>query len=364
METKINLRPSGFTDKERIIVESGSLTASAFIYESGVCGIRLKNEKGELVLLPFQGQQVWSAEFCGRNLTMRTLTEQPLPTRNFLESFGAFINHCGLDGVGGPSKEDTHALHGDLPNAPYQKAWIITGEDAKGKYIGMSGEYRHLPFFSANYAAEPAVKLYSNSTVFTTTMKFTNLKKTAMEYCYLAHVNFRAMDNGRLVYSAIANPENVRVRASIPSHIKPGPGYVEFIESLKTKPELHHVLKPELSFDPEAVLFINFNTDEEGRAHSMQVHPDGTADYISHKPSQLPKATRWISRTKDQDCLAIVEPATSEPEGYLAEKKKGNVKVLQPGETFFCEMEMGFLDAKQAVVMEKKIAAIVERSKK
>ena len=51
---------------------------------------------------------------------------------------------------------------------------------------------------------------------------------------------------------------------------------------------------------------------------------------------------RWISRTPDQDCLGIVLPATAEPEGYSAEKAKGNVKVLGPGDVQVC-MEMGYL---------------------
>ena len=48
----------------------------------------------------------------------------------------------------------------------------------------------------------------------------------------------------------------------------------------------------------------------------MQVHPDGTADYIGHRPDQLDHGVRWICRTPDQDALGICLPATAEPEGY------------------------------------------------
>ncbi len=57
-ETIVHLSPGLFTEREHPLVESGPLTASAFRYESGVCGLRLKNELGQLILLPFQGQQI------------------------------------------------------------------------------------------------------------------------------------------------------------------------------------------------------------------------------------------------------------------------------------------------------------------
>ena len=91
----------------------------------------------------------------------------------------------------------------------------------------------------------------------------------------------------------------------------------------------------------------------------MQVHPEGYADYIAFRPSQLPKATRWISRTADQDAIALVEAGVTEPEGYLAEKAKGNIKNLQPGEQFTCEFMIGALTAKQVAVMEKRINALI-----
>ena len=64
-ETRINLAPQFFTERERPLVEHGVLSASTFLFDSGVCGLRLRNELGQLVMLPFQGQQIWSAEFGG-----------------------------------------------------------------------------------------------------------------------------------------------------------------------------------------------------------------------------------------------------------------------------------------------------------
>jgi hypothetical protein len=359
-ETIIHINPEFFSEREKALLtrktESGPLSASAFRFDSGVCGLRLKNELGELVLLPFQGQQIWSAEFGGRNLTMKSMFAAPRPTREYLETYGGFLLHCGATAMGVPTQSDTHPLHGELPNAPYQKAYLVVGHDEKGAYIGLGGQYQHTVAFSFNYIAEPLVKVYAGSTLFEATMTITNLKRSEMEFMYLAHVNFRPVDNGRLVYSAPCTPASVRVRKSIPSHIQPPEGYVEFIEELSRHPEKHNLLAPDLPFDPEVVFFIDYRSDENGWAHSMQVHPGGAADYIRHRPDQLAHGIRWISRTADQQALGIVLPASAEPEGYLAEKAKGNIQVLPPQGQFRCTFEIGTLSAAEAARVEEQIS--------
>jgi hypothetical protein len=354
-ETRLFLYPSFFTENEQDLVEHGALCASAFRYPSGVAALRLENEHGALVLLPFQGQQIWSASFGGRDLTMQSMFDQPRATRNYLETYGGFLLHCGATAMGVPGPQDNHPLHGELPNAPYEKAWLIAGEDEQGMYLEMGGQYQHTVAFSCNYAATPSTRLYAGRSTFKTSMTITNLKNSPMEYMYMAHVNFRPVDGGRLVYSAPYDPEHVRVRTSIPSHVRPPAGFAQFLESLARDPQKHHQLAPDLAFDPEVVFFIDYTADNQGWAHSLQVHPDGTADYIRHRPDQLEKGVRWICRTADQDALGIVLPSTAEPEGYQAEKAKGNIKTLGPGEVFECAFEMGALTREEANDVEAHI---------
>ncbi len=358
-ETIINLAPEFFSEREKVLVGYHTLTATAFRYEGGVCGLRLENRLGQIVLLPFQGQQIWSAEFDGRNLTMKSMFTEPRATRDYLANYGGFLLHCGATAMGVPSKEDSHPLHGELPNAPYQRAYLVAGQDEKGPYLGLGGQYQHTVAFSYNYLAMPLVKLYTGSTVFHVSLTVRNLKRSPMELMYLAHINFRPVDHGRLVYSAPCTPEHVRVRRSIPSHVRPLPGYVELIEELGRRPEQHNVLAPDLVFDPEIVFSIDYLADAEGWAHSLQVHPDGSADYVAHRPAQLDKGVRWICRTADQDALGLVLPATAEPEGYLAEKAKGNLKTLPARSEFHCDMQVGTLSPADAARIEAMIGQIL-----
>jgi hypothetical protein len=346
-QTQISLYAEQFGEKEKPLVENGDLSASLFRFPSGVCAARLQNGVGELVLLPYQGQQIWSAKMGGRNLTMKSMCDQPYPTREFLATFGAFLVHCGATAIGSAAAGDTHPLHGELPNAPYQAAQVVTGEDEGGRFIGLTGAYRHTLAFSYNYVAQPLVKLYAGSTIFQVSMTVTNLKQTPMPLMYLAHFNFLPYDNGRLVYSAPCDPQHMRVRASIPSHMQVKPGYREFIEELKDHPERHLILKPGLAFDPEVVFYIDYQADAAGWAHCLQVLPDGSADVVRHRPDQLDHGVRWICRTPDQDALGF-EPSTGEVDGFNAELKKGNVRSLAPGQSFHCDMQAGSLTPAQA----------------
>jgi hypothetical protein len=261
--------------------------------------------------------------------------------------------------MGVPAAGDTHPLHGELPNARYQTAFLQLGSDEGGEYIAVGGEFQYTIAFNHNYVARPVVRLRAGGTLLEASMAITNLKRTDMELMYMAHVNFRPVDDGRLVYSAPCSPETVRVRTSIPSHIHPPAGYAAFLKELERNPERHNRLSPGLAFDPEVVLFLSYKADAAGWAHSMMAHPDGYASYIRHRPAQLDHGVRWISRTPDQDCLGLVLPATAGPEGYTAEKAKGNIKILHAGDTVRFDLGVGLLGKEETGKMEKEIDRIL-----
>jgi hypothetical protein len=361
MNTRIPLYSDAFQPQERILASAGGLQASAFRFSSGVNALRLANQRGEVILLPFQGQQVWSAIFDGASMGMRSMFSQPWPTREYLQTYGGLVLHCGFTAMGVPGVGDTHPLHGELPNAPYQEAFLELGEDENGAFMALGGSMQHTVAFNCHYQAEPLTRLRSGAARIECTMRFTNLKQTPMEYMYLAHINVRPVNNSRLVYSAHATPEHVRVRRSIPSHVHPQPGYAKFLEELARDPARHHILAQDLQFDPEVVFFIDYLPDSQGWAHSLQVHPDGNADWVAHRIAELPIGSRWICRTPDQDALGVVLPSTAETEGYHAEKAKGLVKTLGPGSQVEMAFTLGRLNPAETQQKEHLIQTILSQ---
>lgn len=349
-----------FHRHQRMILQYDEFEVTAFRFSTGVEGLRLSNSVGELTLLPFQGQQIWDLQMFGRRQTMKSMFSEPRGDVPFLQTYGGFLLHCGFTATGGPGPTDTHPLHGELPNIPYDEAAITGGQDEYGTYVGVTGSVEYAHAFGAHYRAVPEVRLYARSGAIRVRFRGTNLNKTSMEYMYLCHVNFRPVDDSRLVYTAPCDPEHVRVRDNIPSHLSVTQTYRDFLADLARHPEKHNVLAPELPFDPEAVLFIDMDTDDSGNAHSLQLLPTGEGDFVSYRPAELDHAVRWICRTPNQAGLGLVLPATAEPDGYTAEKEKGNVKELPPGESFECDFFTGALSAPAAQRYAKHVTATLE----
>src|SRR5512143_1538732 len=124
-EQIIHLYPEIFSLQEKALLSALPFQATVFRFPTGVCGLRMQNDRGTLVMLPFQGQQIWTAEFESRNLTMKSMFDVPHPTRTYLENYGGFLLHCGATAMGVPTAQDNHPLHGELPNAPYEQAWLV-----------------------------------------------------------------------------------------------------------------------------------------------------------------------------------------------------------------------------------------------
>lgn len=344
----ISLRADQFTDAETVLARCGGMTASLFRYESGVEGLRITNGAGRVSLLPFQGQQIWDAELLGRPLGMRSMFEEPVATRDYLSTYGALFIHCGATAMGGPGPADRHPLHGELPNAPYRDVRLIAGEDEAGPFMAMTGLYRHKVAFSHDYVAEPLVTIRQGSARIAIEIGIRNRKQSAMELMYLAHINLRPVDGAVLIDAVPDDPRHMRVRSGLPPQLVPSPEYLALVEAVTAEPGRHRALVPGRRIDPELVFALDCVADASGWSHAMQLHPDGKADFVSHRPDELSHGLRWMARNGDQDALGLLLPATAEADGYTAEKAKGNLRIVPPQGVFRCGFAFGALDESDA----------------
>ena len=358
----INLRPEQFTEAPAVLARAGGLTASTFRYGTGVAALRIVSEVGRITLLPFQGQQIWDAEFFGRPLAMRSIFDEPIATDDYLSTYGAFLIHCGVAAMGNPVPTDDHPLHGELPNARYQEAQLLVGADADGPYMGMTGCYRHRVAFRQNYVARPTVWLHARSSRIRAELEVRNLKHLPMDLMYLAHINFRPVDGARLVDTVPPGAGHMRVRTALPSLFVPSEDYRRLLAAVVADPSIHRAIEPGRIIDPELVFALDCLADGAGWAHSMQLHPDGAADFVSHRPDELDHGVRWMVRHGDLDALGLLLPATAEPDGHAAETAKGNVRQLPPQGAFRCRYEFGALGREDAERMQRQIDGVLRRS--
>jgi len=357
----IDLQSLQFGPAETVLARHAGLTASVWRYCSGVAGLRISNELGHIALLPFQGQQIWEAAFLGRRLTMGSMFAEPIAEVDFLQTYGAFFLHCGATAMGDPGLEDRHPVHCELPNARYQQAQLVIGRDESGPFMGLTGSYHHRVAFGGHYAAEPTIKLHGGSSRISAEMGIRNLRHMPMELMYLAHINFRPVAGAVLVDTVPADAAHIRVRSALPPPLVPSREYSKLIARLEKDPAAHKVIDPSAAIDPELVLSLDPLADESGWAHGMQLLPDGSADFVSHRPDQLDHCLRWLCQTPSESALGLMLPATAEAEGRTAETAKGNVRLLPPQGEFRCSLEFGALDASGAAAMRERIEGVMQR---
>ena len=344
------------------LVDYGELTVDTFLYASGVEALEIRNSAGGFTILPYHGQQIWRCGFHGRELTMRSLFDQPTGSRNYLENYGGFLLHCGASAMGVPSPEDTHPLHGELPNAPYQSATIDAGVRDGLPFVSVSGRYEYRVAFNLHYVAEPTITIVSGSSLIDVEMKISNLRGETMPLMYMMHINHKPEDGAEFIYSAAKTPEAVRVHNSVPDHMKSEriEDLKAFMDRLESQPDLHHTLTSDLPLDPEIVFTIDYQADDDGWAHTLLRFRDGKASYVSHRPEELPVGVRWLSRKADEEAAGIVLPATAEHKGFSAELKKGNMRYLAAGESRTFRVKTGLLTPETIGPIIKRVEQILE----
>ncbi|MBE7024913.1 MAG: DUF4432 family protein [Ruminococcaceae bacterium] len=353
---------NAFGEREKEIVSHGAMRAVTFRYSTGTPAIRIENERGYFIVLPFWGHQIWRASFDGIDLGMITEIQEPKEAPEFVESYGCFMMHSGLCGVGGPGPEDNHKVHGDLPVAPFAEPAIVCGEDEGGRYMILRGTYDHYKTFSVHYTFTSSYKLYENGTIIHLSVHVENLRQKEMEYAYLCHINFRPFEGATLLSTAPCDEKHIRVHKAIPATMpeKEAKELKAYMDAIQKTPEVHtKVDRTKQIYDPEIVSTLFYKGDEEGYAHTMQYREDGYACYVKHPVEPLDHSLRWIARTCNEDAMGMVLPASSEHKGYSHAKREGQIRTIEAGGTLDFDISFGLLVPVEAEAMCKKIEKVL-----
>ena len=346
------LDPALFTPVEAVVARFGAFTVSAFRYHSGVAALRVRNAVGEVVILPFQGQQVWDAQFHGRRLTMRSMFDEPQATRDYLRSYGALLLHCGGTAMGNPGPDDRHPLHGELPALPLTEAWLECGRDADGPFLDVAGEGHDVLAFSHDFVARPRLRLREAGGTIEVDLTVENRAGTTLPFMYLAHINFLPADGATLHDAADDGSIVVQQHADIPADAR------DYHDRVNADPASHRTVQPGTAVLPELVLTMKVAAGTDGWTHMLQQHPGGGGDFVSYRPSELPCAVRWMTRGPNQDALGLVLPATAPPDGLAAARRAGQLVEVAPGASFHTRYRFGALDQSAADQLVTTIAAL------
>lgn len=327
MTTRIMLWREGFTDCPKTLLENADFTVTAFRYASGVEGLKIKNSRGHLVILPWLGQMIWEAHFDGHDLTMRNMFRQPKPATEVVATYGCFAFHSGLLANGCPSPEDTHPLHGEMACAAMDEAWL----ELEGDTLRLGGCYEYVMGFGHHYQAQPAVVMRKARALFDIQMAVTNLASVAMPLQYMCHMNYAYIPGAS--FSQNVPDEALALRESIPAHVKPTAQWQAFNQRLlQGEASLTCLSEPDY-YDPEIVFFADRLDRYTDNPEFRMIAPDGTTFVTRFSSQAFNYVTRWILCNGDQQVAAFALPATCRPEGFLAAQRNGSLLQLAPQET-------------------------------
>lgn len=358
---KIQLQKFFFNDKERTIIQEDNLEASLFKFDSGIEAIRLKNEVGHIVVLPYNGQMIWDANFYGRSLKMNNSFAQPVYSEGFRHTYGCYLMHCGVLAMGCPTVEDTHAHHGEIPYADYDSASLIYDKDERGSYLAVTGDLEYNLSFGDHYLTQPLVKMYKNSGMLEVSMTVNNLSRQPMDLMYMCHVNNNLVPDSEIFQTLAWDSDHMPVRVSIPQYNEVDPSFLDLVDRIQQDVKVTNPVKKDDLYDPEVVCFLRDpNLDEAGNAHFLYVHSDGSGDYTYYDATVLNRGVRWMVYHEDWQSMGMVLPSTAEPEGYLTEKAKGNLRYIEAHGTFKATVNCGAVRPKEVAVIQEKIQKINE----
>ncbi|MGX7000376.1 DUF4432 family protein [Caballeronia sp. KNU42] len=350
---EIHLSPDQFDVSGRCVVSSDMFNVELFRYHTGVPAVRLKNNRGALEVLPYCGQMIWSATFDGVNLTMGSPFRAPRPTQDLLATYGCFLYHSGILRNGNPGPEDDHALHGEMPCAPMDRATLTIGTDALGPWLELNSECEYVRGFGDHYLARPAVRLRPDSACFEVRMEVRNLGREPMDLMYMCHANFAFLPGGRLIQPAPFDSRHTAIRAAVPAIVKSSPDYLTRLDQIGQDPSETEWLDQVALFDPELVFYLRgLREGDDGLTRFMLKARDGSAFCVRYRQKEFPHAIRWLLYNSRAQVAGFAMPATCEVEGHAAERRKGNVRQLGGGESAAFSVEMGHLNEAEALTEE------------
>ncbi len=329
---------------ERILAESAAFKVTAFRYPSSVEGLRIENGRGQVTVLPYLGQMIWDAVFDGRRLTMGNVFPYPRNGASILDTYGAFAYHAGVLRNGTPGVEDDHPLHGEMPVARMDSSHLRFGHDDEDAFVEVGGHVEYVMGFGPHYIARPRVRLRAQSGLMEVEMAVENLSAHPMELMYMLHANFDFVPGARIHQPADYSAESTVVRQAIPGHVTPSQTFLELLDDLVGNPARMETLDEPDLYSPEQVFYIRgLGRGADGHTRLVMELPTGDAFTVSYRPEDLPHCVRWILNDGDAQVAAFALPSTCEPEGYTAEKAKGHIRMLAPGEQARFPVVLGYL---------------------
>jgi hypothetical protein len=318
--------------------------------ERGVRAAQVRTGTGfAFTVLLDRGLDVSHAEWCGRPLCWRSMTEECHPAQlepdglGWVRTFyGGLVVTCGLHWAGAPCRDEQAfprrlgarelGLHGRISHTPAKNVWCDGEWDGDEYRIWVRGKCQEAMVFGENLILHREIATALGRNSFTLTDRVENASFDRLEHMILYHVNigFPAVDAGCELLSP----------------------------SLRITPrdaDAEQGKERARSFEAPT-----HDYQEKAYFHDLGAAPDGTTGtaivnrwlgfgvYLRYNRTELPWYSEW-KMMGQRNYVVGMEPANCLPLGRTVERESGRLQHLEPRETRRYTLEIGALTSNEEI---------------
>jgi hypothetical protein len=310
--------------------------------ERGVRAAEIKTGSGlSFTVLIDRGLDISTAEYNGKALGWRSMTEDAHPAffepegLGWLRTFyGGLLITCGMTYAGAPGEDQgqSFGLHGRVSHTPAKNVYADAAWEGDRYRVWIRGKCQESIVFSENLLLTREISAYLGENRLFVHDIVENVGHARTEHMYLYHINigFPAVDEGAHLISPSrsARPRDAEAEAGkedYPRFQAPTNGY------------------------KEKVYFHDLAADASGCTQAAIANPAlGHGVSIRYPKAQMPEFIEW-KMMGVRNYVVGMEPANCSVLGRAAERQRGTLQFLEPGERREYRLEIGVLDGKSAI---------------
>jgi hypothetical protein len=310
----------------------------------GVSTLRVRTARGlELWVVPDKGMDIFEASFQGRSLCWHSPVGMVHPSyyssrgTEWLKSFaGGLLCTCGLTTVGVPSEDNGESLglHGSISNAPADN--VSWSEDWEGEdcALTVSGKVREASVHGSNLLLERTISTSLNSASFSVQDVVENqgFKDSPLMVLYHFNFGFPLLTERSQIYCPSQSVESIDTFSS------------------HSEDQWHSFEAPEKGA-AERVYFHQMQRDSTGKVTVVLVSDSDKPEFgitLSYDGNALPQFVQWKMTGANHFVLGL-EPANCRILGRNAERQRGTLQMLSPGERRAFRLELSVLEGTEQV---------------
>jgi Domain of unknown function (DUF4432) len=310
----------------------------------GVSTLRVRTARGfEFWVVPDRGMDIFEATFQGQSLCWHAPPGMVHPSyysnrgAEWLKSFpGGLLGTCGLTTVGTPSEDNGEmlGLHGSISNTPAES--VNWSEQWKGEeyLMTVSGKVREASVHGSNLLLERTIStsLESASLSLHDVVENQGVRDSPLMVLYHFNFGFPLLTERSRVYAPTQALDSA----------------TDFAASSK---EIWNRFEPPQMGLEERVYFHRMRPDAAGKVRVVLVSDSDRPDFgvaLTYDAETLPEFVQWKMTGANHFVLGL-EPANCRTLGRKAERQRGTLQTLAPGERRAFQVDFSVLNGADEV---------------